>query len=219
MVEGLNGIRDPLNQATLKLLNPNTMRIPNITLLELQELTATPWVAAKEISVEDFETLAIFIRFGRIVVTAFTAGVNFRVEASAKSSGNQWNPLTVLTTNIGSSVADEAVSGTCAADQPVILMASTTGFVVGDIVYIDNTTTLNSEWGRIKAVSANVSITLEDNLENAQTGSTVYDQGELYSPILLNVSAYSRIQVFVDGSGAGQNFAVEVKAVGVKSRP
>lgn len=61
--------------------------------------------------------------------------------------------FTELESNNGSSVAEQAVNGACLADQNVVPMAPTTGFVVGDALCIDNTTTANSEYGRIKVVT------------------------------------------------------------------
>ena len=92
-------------------------------------------------------------------------------------------------------------------------MTDTTGFAVGDVVYIDNGTIGNSEWGRVKAVSANTSITIEDNLVNAQTGATVYDQAQIFRAVDINLRAIGRIRVVVDNTGTGQAIAVEAHMV------
>jgi len=185
------------------------------TLIKLQEFTATPWVDVTGfLPVGGFVTGKIYCRLGRIVTTAFTAGVKFRVEFSPVESGNEWYPEYTDTTQVGASVADEAVSGTVLANQNVIAMASTTGFVVGDDVYIDNPTTAKSEFGKIKVVTVDTSVTLEDNLENAQTGATVRDQAVVFAPIPVDLIGVKRLRVVVDGSGGGQNFAAEAKFIG-----
>jgi len=113
---------------------------------------------------------------------------------------------------LGSSVADQAVNGTVAAGATVITIADTTGFVAGDVIFIEHTTPANSEWARIKSISAGVSVTIEEALINAQTGATVFDQAEIYAPVsvdLKGLAGAGRVRVVADGSGGGQAFAVE----------
>mgnify|MGYP001615681251 CR=1 FL=1 len=187
-----------------------------ISVISLQELTSAPRVvgaSAYTSSEQDVSTklaATIFARIGRIVTAAFTAGVKVRVEVSSAASGERyWQPITPFQTNLGASVADEAVNGTCASGQNVIPLAITTGFAVGDLVYVDNTTTGNSEFCRVVTVTSNVSVTVADNLTNTQTGATVYNQAEEFIATI-DLIAIKRIRIVVDGSGAGQNFAVEV---------
>jgi hypothetical protein len=138
--------------------------------------------------------------------------LEFRIEASAKSSGDgYWWPLATFRTAIALAES-EAVSGTVSAGTNVITVASTTNLVAGDIIFIDNGTIGNSEWGRIKSVSAGVSVTIEDNLVNAQTGATIYDQAEMFVA-QLDLTAVGRLRVVADGSGTGQAVAVEALMV------
>jgi hypothetical protein len=60
----------------------------------------------------------------------------------------------------------------------------------------------------VKAISTNTSITLEDNLANAQTGSTIYDSAE-YFVAQLDLSSIGRLRLVVDGRNTGQAVAVE----------
>ena len=139
---------------------------------------------------------------------ALAAGVAFRIEGSMKSTGDdQWFPLAEYTSGTTTPEA-EAVSGTEAVGSTVIEVASTTNLVAGDIILFKNTTIGNSEWGRIKSIVANTSVTVIDAITNAQTGSTIYDQGEFWSPVvdLLNLT---RIRLVVDGSGTGRSVVVE----------
>ena len=95
----------------------------------------------------------------------------------------------------------------------MVTVASTTNLTVGGIVFFDNTTIGNSEWGRIKTVTTNTSITLEDNLLNAQSSgaSTIYTRAELYVA-QLDLGPYKRLRVVADGSGTGQAIAVDAFA-------
>lgn len=183
------------------------------SVLALQSVAAAAVLISSAQSVTTAIAATLFIHFGRRAATALTIGAQIRIEASSKSSGDgHWYPLFVFTTDIAAA-SDQAVNGTCAAGQNVIPMTSTSGFAVGDIVYIDNATIGNSEWGRIKAVSTDVSITIEDNLVNAQTGATVYDQAQIFRAVDINCRAIGRLRVVVDNTGTGQAIAVEAHMV------
>lgn len=152
----------------------------------------------------------LYARFGRRAVTAAGAGANLRFEASHAASGdNSWFPFAELASTFAA-VEGEAVTGTVVAGQNVVTVASTTNLAAGDLIYIDNTTIANSEWGRIKSIVANTSVTLEDNLVNAQTGSTLYDAAEIYAPIAIPDSV-ARIRFVNDSSLFTQANACEVR--------
>jgi hypothetical protein len=181
-------------------------------LLTLQSLSSNSVVASSVLDVSTKLSASVYLHFGRRAATALTTGLTYRVEGSAHATAHgHWFPLAQFITNVAA-VGDEAVSGTCAAGQAVIAMASTTGFTVGDIVYIDNGTIANSEWGRIKTVTTNTSITLEDNLVNAQTGATVYAGAQIFTAAL-DLSGVKRLRVVANGSGTGQAVALQAQII------
>lgn len=152
----------------------------------------------------------VYPRFGRRSATAAGAGVNIRLEASHATSGdNSWYPFAQYVTAFAA-CEGEAVSGTVSAGTNVITVASTTNLTVGDLIFIDNGTIANSEWGRIKSIVANTSVTIEDNLVNAQTGATIYDAAEIYTPAEIPAGAV-RIRAVADGSLFTQAFAFEAR--------
>lgn len=53
--------------------------------------------------------------------------------------------------------------------------------------------------GRIVSIVANTSVTIEDNLVNAQTGSTIYDSAEIFSAIEIP-AGFTHIRAVFDGS-------------------
>ncbi len=182
------------------------------SVLALQSVASNTVVISSAVDVSAKFAVTVFIHFGRRSATALTTGVIFRIEASAKSSGDgHWYPLATFQTRV-SAVTAQSVNGTCASGQNVVPMASTTGESVADIVYIDNGTIANSEWGRVKVVTSNTSITLEDNLTNAQTGGTVYPSAEMFSA-LIDCTAIGRLRLVVDASGTGQVVAAEAELV------
>lgn len=179
------------------------------SVLSLQSVSANSVVGANSaIDVSTKIAGCLFIHFGRQSASSGTAGVRIRVEASSKSSGDgHWYPLAMFETNFAA-VESEAVSGTVNAGTNVITVASTTNLAANDIIFINNGTIGNSEWGRIKSISTNASVTIEDNLVNAQTGATIYDSAEMFVANL-RLEAVGRLRVVVDGSSFTQAFAIE----------
>ena len=180
------------------------------TLFALASTAASSVALSSALDVSTAMGGLVYVRFGRRSATAAGAGVNIRLEASHAASGdNSWYPFAQYVTAFAACEA-EAVSGTVAAGTNVITVASTTNLVAGDIIYIDNGTIANSEWGRIKSIVANTSVTIEDNLVNAQTGATLYDLAEIYTPAAIPEGAV-RIRLVADGSLFTQAFAMEAR--------
>jgi hypothetical protein len=178
------------------------------SLFTLQSIASAAVATDGTFDVSAMIAAMVYIRFGRRAATALTVGTIMRLEASSEASGDRyWHSYATLTSDIAAA-ADEAVNGTCSAGQNVVGMASTTGFTVGSVVFMDNSTIGNSEWGRIKVVTTNTSVTLEDNLTNAQTGATVYGQGQIFRPIPVDCRFLSRIRLVADNTGTGQAVAV-----------
>ena len=179
-----------------------------VSLLGLQSVAASTVVVGSAVDVSTKLGGLIAVRFGRRSATSGTAGANIRLEASPNSSGGLWVPFAVFTTAFALCEA-EAVSGTVSAGTNVITVASTTNLVAGDLIFIDNGTIANSEWGRIKSISASVSVTIEENLVNAQTGATLYDAAEIYAPVAFPEGAL-RVRAVDDGANFTQAHAIEV---------
>lgn len=182
----------------------------NGTLFTLASTAASSVATTSALDVSTKMGGLVYVRFGRRAATAAGAGVNIRLEASMASSGdNTWFPFAIFTTAFGTAEA-EALTGTVNSGQNVLTLASTTNLTAGDLIYIDNGTIGNSEWGRVKSIVASTSVTIEDNLINAQTSSTIYDLAEIYSPVSIPEGAY-RIRAVLDGSLFTQAFACEIR--------
>lgn len=177
--------------------------------VSLQSVAASSVLLGTPLDVSTKISCAIHIKFGRRAATAAGAGVNIRIEASSKTSGDgHWNLLGQYTTAFAAS-EPEAVSGTINSGTNVITVASTSNIVIGSLVYIDNGTIANSEWGRVKSIVTNTSITLEDNLVNAQTGATIYTLAEILPLFQFDLSNVVRIRLVSDGASFTQAHAIE----------
>lgn len=180
------------------------------TLFALASTAASSVAISSAVDVSTKMGGMVYVRFGRRSATAAGAGVNIRLEASHASSGdNSWYPFYIYTTT-AAACESEAVSGTVSSGTNVITVASTTNLAAGDIIYIDNGTIGNSEWGRIKSIVTNTSVTIEDNLVNAQTGATLYDSAEIL-PAVPIPAGVARIRAVLDGSSFTQAFACEIR--------
>ena len=180
------------------------------TLLALQSVAASSVAVGAAFDVSTKLGGIILVRFGRRSATAAGAGVNIRLEMSYASAGtsNTWFTFATLTTAFAA--VNSQTLGTVASGQNVLSMAATAGITVGNVVLIDNSTVAQIEWGRVKAVSANVSATIEDNLVNTQTGFIIYNGAEIYNPVAIPEAALS-IRCVADGSLFTQAFAVEAR--------
>jgi len=180
--------------------------------IALQSVALSTQLISSDIDVSTKLAAQFFINLGRRAATAAGAGVRIRIEGTSQPSGDgYWVPLAEYLTDFVAAEA-EALTGTVAAGQKVLTMASTANLLQQQIIFIDNGTIGNSEWARIKSLVANVSVTIEDNLLNAQTGATIYNKAEMWAPTL-DVSAVKRLRIVVDGSLFTQAFAIRARMV------
>lgn len=206
--------------STVPLITTQTRnKISQVNLITLQSLTSAPRVVmSSELDTTNILSTSITIHLGRTSTNVFQSGINFRIEASSATSGDgYWFPVTIFTSALGTGTGSQNVNGTAAAGQKVIPIAATANFSVGDIVYIQNTTISNSEFGRIAVVTANTSITLEDNLRFSQPAtSIVTSKSEMYYA-LIDTSAIERLRIVVDGTqpGVGATFNFDTEALAI----
>jgi hypothetical protein len=174
-------------------------KLQDEVVLAIQQIAAAAVVISSDIDVEDYLEVAGVIRIGRDVTTALTAGVIARLQFSPKSTGNDCWADAITFQTAAAAAESEAVSGTVNSGQNVITVASTTNLSLQDLIFIKNSTIANSEFKRIIAVVTNTSIAVINNLLNAQTGSTVYDQAEVF-PFFLPCIGFARMRLVIDNS-------------------
>lgn len=184
------------------------------SVMALQTVSASSVAISSAVATGNAMGATIFVHFGRESVTAAGAGVNIRIEASSKSSGNgHWYPVAIFTTGFAT-CETEALTATEPAGETVLAVASTTNLTAGDIIFIFNTTIGSSEWHRIKSIVAATSVTIEDGLVFEQTAaaSDIFDSAEMFVA-QLDLTSISRIRVVADGSLFTQAFAIEVDMI------
>lgn len=154
-----------------------------------------------------------YIKLGRSVATALTNEVKFRIEASAKSSGNdEWLPIYEFTSATGKTACNASTVNDAAftAGDTTFVITAATGIAAGDILYLRETgTPANSEWVRVAAVSG-TTVTFEEACTRSHTnGIATADFGEVFTGYL-NLDAIGRIRLVVDSASAASGQTVDV---------
>lgn len=99
--------------------------------------------------------------------------VQTRPDAGDGSAGEHWITVAEFSAR-GTTPDTEAMTATEPPTETVLAVASTTGFVAEDLLYIEDTGTLtDSEWNLCQEVVASTSINLLDGLTNQKDSSDV----------------------------------------------
>lgn len=196
--------------------------MPTITLIKTVGATAVAPVAlptaavtySAAIPVDTKMGITFFPRIGRTVAAALTAEVLMVVEASAQASGNDsWSPVFPFTST---SCKTAAASTTVAAGLPVtagdttINLTLATNITAGDVLYIANATLANAEFVRVKSVSAAIATLYEACTRSHAAGVAVTDLAEIFSPIYIDTSTYSRMRFRFDSAATPTATSVDV---------
>jgi hypothetical protein len=164
--------------------------------------------SAQDVSAKLAATIIMF--HASVEATANTNPGVFHVQASGASSGDEdWATLASFAATI--STADtEAMTATEPTTETVMAVASTTGFVAGDRLYLQNSTLADSEWALCKEVVSNTSIDLVDGLTNQQTSSSViWNDADIFV-CSVDCTAISRLRViFIHEGATGANCHVK----------
>jgi hypothetical protein len=185
----------------------------SINVYTIAQLAANSMTATSEVDVSTYIELFLVMNLGRDDTGgALTAGVIIRVQGNPMSGSglDQWRDLAVFQSGI-TVPESEAVSGTCNSGQDTINVASTTNLTTENLILIKNSTIGNSEFRRIRSVTTNTNIKTDDNLTNAQTGSTVYNQAEEFVA-QLDVMPYKRLRIQIDNAQNARTVVFEAKA-------
>lgn len=168
--------------------------------------------SAQDVSTKLAATIICF--HSSVEATANTNSGSFLVQISGASSGDEdWATVAQFQATV--STADtEAMTATEPVGETVLACASTTGFVAGDYLYIQNSTVGNSEWARCQEIVANTSINLIDGLTNEQTNtSVIWNDCDIFT-CQLDLTAISRVRVVFQHEGAtGANCHVKALMV------
>jgi hypothetical protein len=189
-----------------------------ISLLAWQDVAATSVVLGSAVDVGVSSAVgkvsaSFFAKYGRRTGTANPAGgPNIRIEASGKTSGTDtWIPITILTPQLGATIASTTLNGAVAAGATSFVVTAATNIAVGDILFLSDTSAANYEIVRVKTVSG-TTITPEEPVTNAHaTGAIVTDQSETFLVTGVDISSITRVRAVDDNEVAStQAHSIEV---------
>jgi hypothetical protein len=167
----------------------------------------------------------IFVRIGRIAANALTNPAIVRIQASSQSGAvasgdNHWFDYAIFATGTAAAATLDTLKAS-GNDAGTATLTKSTAFniAIGDYIFINNGTIANSEFARTIAKAGAgdpYTISLVDNLSNAQNSSVVSNQAENFMA-QIDCSNIGRIRVLIDCLGAnaatGYSVAAQVTAI------
>lgn len=140
----------------------------SVEVLAHQAVTHPVTVVGSAIDCRTKRRATIFLFHGYVEAAADTNPGKFLVQARPDagdgSATEHWITLAEFSAR-GTTPDTEAMTATEPVGETTLACASTTGFAVDDLLYIQDTTTLaDSEWARLKTLVANTNVQLIDGL-------------------------------------------------------
>lgn len=178
-----------------------------------QEIAQNVIVEGIIASVSDLYGAALTISWALSNATAHT-GTKIRIEQSPRASGDEaWGLLQELIVGVGTTNLEVITNNPAAVAETVITCASTTGYSVGSTIFLEDVSTFaNSEWGEIKAMSANTSVTLVDGITRQHAVNSILNSvAGVTPPIPIPVEEVQRVRVLYDNTYDADGATVAVK--------
>lgn len=198
-------------------VTPN--KTDSVELLAHQAATHPAKIVGTPIDVSTKRAARVFLYHGYVESTADTNPGSFLVQLRYDphaSPGVLENWVTVVEVPAQGTTPDtEAMTATEPAAETTLAVASTTGFVAGDLLYIQDTGTLaDSEWGRCDTIVTNTNIQLVDGLTNQKDSADVIWNDATVRSFMVDCSAAESLRVVWSHGGAtGANGHVKAYAV------
>ena len=161
--------------------------------------------------------VTIFMYHGYVEAAADTNPGSFKVQvrpdAGDGSVTEHWSTVATFTTP-GTTPDTEAMTATEPVGETTLACASTTGFAVDDLLYIQHTTLASSEWAECKTFVANTNVQLIDGLTTEQTNTSVIWNDASRFICALDLRANESFRVVWSHEGAtGANGHIKALAV------
>lgn len=153
------------------------VKTDSVTVLTHQAAAHPITIVGGAIDCRTKRAAVVYLYHGYTEATADTNPGSFKVQVRPDSGEGAVNEnwLTVAQfTAKGTTPDTEAMTATEPSGETVLAVASTTGFAVDDLLYIQDTGTLtDSEWAELRTFATNTSVTLIDGLTNGKDSADV----------------------------------------------
>lgn len=196
-------------------ITPN--KTDSVEVLAHQAATHPITIKGSAIDCRTKRAAVVFLYHGYVEATADTNPGVFKVQVRPDPGDGTVNEhwITVAEFAVKGTTPDtEAMTATEPIGETVLAVASTSGFVAGDLLYVQDTGTLaDSEWGECQEVVSNTSIDLVDGLTAAKDSSDVIwnDSSRFVCALDLNGIESFRV-VWSHEGGTGANGHVKAIA-------
>jgi hypothetical protein len=155
-------------------ITPN--KTDSVDLITHQAATHPTTLVGSSINCATKRAAVLFLYHAYVEATADTNPGKFLVQVrpddGAGSVNEHWITVAEFAAK-GTTPDTENMTATEPIGETVMAVASTTGFLAEDELYIQNTTLANSEWAKCRTFASNTSITLIDGLTVQQTNTSV----------------------------------------------
>lgn len=197
-------------------ITPN--KTDSVDVLTHQAATHPITIVGSAIDARTKRAATLFLYHGYVEATADTNPGKFKVQirpdAGDGSVHEHW--ITVLELPAKGTTPDtEAMTATEPAGETVLAVASTTGFVAEDLLYVQDTGTLaNSEWAECQEIVSNTSINLVDGLTTQKDNADVIWNDASKFIVSLDLNGVESFRVIWMHEGAtGANGHVKALAI------
>lgn len=149
----------------------------SVAVLSHQAATHPTTIVGSAIDCRSKRAAVVYLYHGYVEAAADTNPGSFKVQvrpdAGDGTATEHWVTVAQLTVR-GGTPDTEAMTATEPIGETTLAVASTTGFAVDDLLYIQDTGTLaDSEWAECKTFVANTNIQLIDGLTTAKDSADV----------------------------------------------
>lgn len=181
-------------------------------------MTHPTTVVGSAISCLTKRAAVLFLYHGYVEAAADTNPGSFKVQVRPDpgdgSATEHWITVATFTTK-GTTPDTEAMTATEPVAETVMAVASTTGFAVDDLLYIQDTGTLaDSEWAELRKFTADTSITLVDGLTAQKDSSDVIWNDSSRFVCALDLNSVESFRVVWSHEGAtGANGHIKALAI------
>lgn len=193
----------------------NITKSQDISVLDHEAVTHPGVKVGAAISVTTHLAAWVVIYHAYVETTANATPAEFHVQLTPYASGNEgW--FTAVRFDTSTTIPPtEALTATEPIGETALAVASTTSFLVGNIVYIQDAGTLaNSEWGKLENVVTNTTLDLVDGLTAEKDSSDfAWGEAEIFHAYL-DLTAMARLRVYyINRAATGSNSHIKALLV------
>jgi hypothetical protein len=190
-----------------------------VDILSHQAATHPTTIVGSWIDCSTYRKATLFLYHGYVEATADTNPGQFIIEGRPDSGSGSVNEhairLVPALVTKGTTPDDETLTASEPGGETVRAVASTSGFAINDLLYIQDTGTLaDSEWAELRSLVTNTSLTIISGLTNAKDNADKVFNDASKFVVTLDLEGLSSYRVIWNHEGTtGANSHVKGLAI------